>query len=45
MTGDDSTMKENKKKLNILRRTLTKPNTQKEKSSINILIIKDEERS
>lgn len=29
MTGDDSTKKEKKKKLNILRRALTKPNTQK----------------
>ena len=48
MTGDDSTKKENQKKLNILRRTLTKPNTQKEPMdnlSINILIVKDEERS
>ena len=30
MTGDDSTKKEKKKKLNILWRALTKPNTQKE---------------
>lgn len=30
MTGDDSTKKEKKKKLNILRRALTKSNTQKE---------------